>query len=57
MIDAHIHWTDDRFATDRGRVIERTKSAGVTAFFCAAARPSEFAPLENLTHRPEIVPP
>ncbi len=56
MIDAHIHLADDRFSTDRDRVIERAKSAGVTAFFCAAARPSEFPILENLAQRPEVVP-
>lgn len=56
MIDAHIHLADKRFATDRARMIERAESAGVTAFFCVAARPAEFAAVENLVKKPEIVP-
>lgn len=57
MIDAHLHWTDERFDPDREKLLEQAHHAGVSCFLSASARPDEWRKLIEFSRRHKSVLP
>ena len=57
MIDAHLHWTDERFDPDREKLFEQARQAGVNLFLSASARPEEWQKLIDFSRMHKNVRP
>ena len=57
MIDAHIHFDDSRFDSDRDELIKNAQANGIEQFITPSVSVSGFSKLKNLSERfPSIVP-